>query len=402
MRNIGIALALIFIYQASWLPNPAIGGFRMYQFALIVAVLALFTLEGADNRSIGNTRFMPMTLLFLLLTLPSVFCSDSPEHSAPRWLGFAMLLTLIGPLVVTPRMMVLREAAWRALTSVAVVLASASFVWWVLRLPNMGRPGMFCGLFNHSMVLGPVSAFATLVLMAPMLEQRGLQPRRTLMALMSAAACVLAASRSALLALCLGFMAMVLLSRRGRRMDFVLLWFTPAVLLASIVAISPAKVDAPERVYERVIRRGISTSSRDALWAARIREFEKSPVVGVGFQVTEAEGFAPGSSIEPGSSYLVLASSTGLVGVLGFVLLVGSYIPVLRDQRFRGHPQAPLLLGTATLFLTHQAFEGYIFSVGQLLNFIFWLTLGRILDLCYLQREAPRLLLLPTPQEPPG
>ncbi len=218
--------------------------------------------------------------------------------------------------------------------------------------------------------------------------------------MMTSGSCLLAASRSALLALCVGFMAMVLLSRRGRRMDFVLLWFTPAVLLASIVAISPAKVDAPERFYERVIRRGISTASRDDLWAARIREFQKSPIVGVGFQVTDAEGFAAGSSIEPGSSYLVLASSTGLVGVLGFVLLVGSYVPVLRDRRFRDHPGAPLLLGTATLFLTHQLFEGYIFSVGQLLNFIFWLTLGRILDMCYLRpAELPRLAL-PVPAYP--
>ncbi len=70
MRNIGLALALIFVYQVSWLPNPSIGGLRVYQIALVVAIMGLFMMEGADNRSIGNTRFMPMTLLFVLLTLP--------------------------------------------------------------------------------------------------------------------------------------------------------------------------------------------------------------------------------------------------------------------------------------------------------------------------------------------
>ena len=109
-------------------------------------------------------------------------------------------------------------------------------------------------------------------------------------------------------------------------------------------------------------------------------EFKAYPFFGVGFATMNKEAVSRSSksgsgTIEPGSSWLFLLSSMGLMGFLSFSILFfrSLYFLFIKESvGINGYFIGSLLF----LFLFHMIFEGYVIASGAYLCFFLWLLLS--------------------------
>lgn len=137
-----------------------------------------------------------------------------------------------------------------------------------------------------------------------------------------------------------------------------------------------------EKKVEYSESHGSYLSSRANRWENRIREFKESPIIGVGFSSyryrnTALNPFDDVSTIgriEPGSSWLFLLSSLGVVGFAAFALI---FIKRVYDN-VKYYTNYSLLLLTLLAFLAiHMTAEGYVVAAGSPICPVLWLALTK-------------------------
>ena len=128
-----------------------------------------------------------------------------------------------------------------------------------------------------------------------------------------------------------------------------------------------------------ILSRG-TVNTRETLWNDRIREFHSSPIFGVGFAsqsnlLSETKSGELGGKIEPGSTYLMVLSMTGVIGMMALLFF---FLKPLMSLNFwtRVYSIERYKLAAYIFFLVHFVAEGYIFSSGSLLACVFWLLVG--------------------------
>lgn len=118
-------------------------------------------------------------------------------------------------------------------------------------------------------------------------------------------------------------------------------------------------------------------SSRSLLWAARITEFESSPIFGVGPGVIKVQPMGFENSTETGSGWLTALAQTGIIGFVLVCMLV--YKARLPKYVLKSDSTAALMEAVMLFLCLHSLFEAYMFQVGWYMCFVFWLLVS-ILD----------------------
>ena len=319
----------------------------------------------------------------LLLVTP-----DSMFQSWERYVLFLLLLLCVSPLVIGDDFVVdYRKTIFQMSLAVCSFIGVGSFFARFLGI-NYGtqrqldfilNTGVFGGLTSHSMLLGPVAGIGAIY---------GIwlgYTRRSYawwgIAVLCACSVMFSTSRASLMAAIAGITILLYkLSDTGTTFTKV----TVGLIMLGTVSfpIWGGALDGVIRKNEANIAAGGVSSSRDALWESRIKEFESSPVLGVGFDAIDVKiasgGFDKNTGmVESGSSWLIILSMTGLVGAtILFPFLIGTYKNVLKND---GEHSA-LICGILTLFYVHMIAEGYIFYGGSMLAFLLWITLGVAYD----------------------
>lgn len=149
------------------------------------------------------------------------------------------------------------------------------------------------------------------------------------------------------------------------------------------------KVGRQLDVYLHYIKQRIFDNEGLASIRARIKEFTSSPIYGIGFCVVDPRYDAVNKStgqIEPGSSWLTIASMTGLLGLITFLsIVVSSFKKVVK---IKNDFYSMLFAGCLTFFIFHMLAEGYIMAPGSYLNFIFWLLIGSIWGVYFIEHKG--------------
>ena len=117
--------------------------------------------------------------------------------------------------------------------------------------------------------------------------------------------------------------------------------------------------------------------SREIKFTARILEFKSSPIIGIGYNVINPQyDFVEESTgqIEPGSSWLAVASMTGVIGLFVFLGICSRGLK--RAWRIKSPFVSSLLGGMLVFFFIHMIAEGYIFAPGSFLALLFWLIIA--------------------------
>lgn len=359
-----------------------------YYLAIPLLLLSLFVCGWKDK-----FRCNKWYILFLIyIPFNIVLASPSPIfQSQTRYILFLVVFIIVSPIFENFKFRLLRFQLYKILTFIAVPLCCLTVPCYILginffksqygEIDYSVSVGGFSGLYNHSMILGPICAISTntLVWYWSRSSRKGLT---LFLALLCACGTLLSASRAAVGGMVLGCLVTLIYDRVSKKIRtkrllylFLILGLSFPIWQNALYGISVKNENSSELG---------EYGSRTVKFYSRISEFVSSPVYGVGFASIDPKGDdyynAETGVIEPGSSWLALLSMTG---VCGFLLVLSFYISAYRILLNTKSIYSNLFLGLISIFSFHLLFEGYILAGGSVLFFIFWLILGIATDLKY-------------------
>lgn len=334
----------------------------------------------------GGIRVSWQYLFFISAILFSVWLNDIPAlfRVGFRVAAFFSLVFVVGPFFINDHLIRMRRLLFvRSLLILRWIVLFSFLLKFIAPDMVMGRSG-FCGLTNHSMMLSPLAGISLLYgIYRFYLSETSMERYKEIICVcISFLVLILAGSRGALAATLVGviFFYVRLYKYRIGQLFRIVLFFSVLVISTSSLWWSYTerireKMDSSEDV-------GSLTSSRDALWEDRIKEFKAFPVFGVGFASYNLNYIQSENSInrlsgtvEPGSSWLFLLSSLGLYGFLSFLLPVFYTLYILyRDSRTGMN--GGLVGSIMTLFCVYMLVEGFVVASGSYLCFLLWLSLS--------------------------
>ena len=329
--------------------------------------------------------------LFFLICLALCTLLSSPNSVFHSWerLGIFSILILFSTSVLESEYnRELRRKSLKMVLCISITISIASFFCYFLNI-NLFEDsysgeyfsdyndfiGHFSGIAKHSMVLGPLSGISTIYLFIKYLETKS---RKSLIfMILCIGSLFFAASRGAILATLFGISIYFLKYIRNGKKKNIILAFIIGVLLFPIYQ---PYLNAALNKHDNKGNFGVYDSRTQKI-DARIYEFTESPIYGVGFCAIDPDGKDEYNvltgSIEPGSSWLAVLSMSGMIGFLYFLIIIGKAIYQANKKKDN------LLISILAFFSIHMLVEGYVFSAGNALSFLFWLSIGCCLDLRY-------------------
>lgn len=333
-----------------------------------------------------------MSLVFwmLILCALSILLNDPPAYfkAWKRFLAFSVSIIIVTPLFICRQANKLRRQLFSIIMIISVVISVASFACYYLGINFFTvsnevlsiDAGRFSGLFNHSMVLGPIAGLSAIYSFSYGLTKR----RHSVFLLAITVLCVgsvlFSASRSALGSCIFGLAIAYLRFFRGKISRGLVLGIAIIGIIAALYPLWGSWTDFVVIKQQNNIDGGSVFMSREAFWQARLTEIRQNPLTGVGFccvdpsltYVDPATGM-----IEPGSSWMAVFSMTGL---FGFIIFLFIYVKSFRlSYAIINKEESCVLSGCIAFFGVHLLFEGYIFAVGSFLGLLYWLLLGCIM-----------------------
>lgn len=324
----------------------------------------------------GSWRWSWVLVLFAFAL--GVILAEEPVSAGLHWVGLAFLMIAVGPVIMNPRVIEVRAAAWRLAVNGLTTLTGAFVIWYALHLPNLGGQVYFTAFMNQSMLLGPIAGMGVLIAAARALHGRSW--RWGVLAVLGLVPLLASGSRLAALATCAA--GCFFLIRRKPVLGI------GGALLVSLAVVSFLRnggdTDAGDSVkFTNALAKKGTENSRAELWQSRIDEFKSSPLVGIGIAMGSGNGAGKDDSgrirVEPGSSYLAILSMTGGLGFITFFAAIGMLL-----FQFVGASLPPLkkdILSVVGIYLAvHGVAEGWILGFGHPFCFLFWLWLGSVGD----------------------
>lgn len=345
-----------------------------YAMIFIAAVVAFFLFSIVPYRNVSL-----IALFFLLAGAISLMVNPIMTEFRPveRFALFALMFVGTGPLLHSNEMSEFRFLVFRFLQSFAVVIAVLSFFTYLLHLPFAFGNAGFKGVTTHPMDLSPISALASLSLLNEI--KFGTNKKRRLwlivVLLITIASMMMAASRGAILGF---FMSVVFLFYSGDRKVGKLIASCVAVgiVITALVTINPfSMMDGLEAKMERMEMDNDITGGRETSLAWRFKEFEENPLFGVGFSSMKYSHTTADGYFEPGSGWVFILSSTGLIGLILALLLCLN--AVRNSIAYRGSAE---IASVCVFFMIHSLIEGYILTVGNSFCLYMWLVVGLATD----------------------
>lgn len=382
------------ILLASAILIKTIGGISIQSDLLIAPMLVFLFIKQACNKD-RKVWLMP---IFLMAYIPLSILIANPDpcfNSWQRYLYFLLLSCVCMPIFLSKKSIVLRTQLFKIVILFSIAVSFISFFCYFAGINLMmsvdndfievssDMGGTFSGITNQSMVLGPLGGIAAISLYHLWQAKHKLLYLTILIP--CAGAMLLAASRSALVATIAGMFVVIYCGSKNKRS-----FFNKLLVIVFVGAISfPLWQNLSGGIMKKQeMRSGMSGpfDSRTEKYDARLFEFEKNPITGVGFGAIlplSGDGYNKETGqIEPGSSWLFFLSSTGMIGLLFFLCIL--FKSAIHAQQSLS-PNRPLLLGLISFVSVHLIAEGYIFSAGSPLCFIVWTIIAHTYDLKYIK-----------------
>lgn len=379
LKSFSSIKALALVNCLNFVVNNSVFNLSMGSLYYGVIILSLSILFLNLKKPILNWNIV----LFIIACLISIFVNEIPYFYRPieRLIGFIAILALFGPLLQSYNIGIFKKNLFEYVNTSIVILVFLSFLGLVVKSPIvfMGRGG-YTGFFNHSMFLSPMAAISMLTCTYRGIKSSTKKLRIMFysMAFVSFIVCMTAGSRAALLAGLLSIMYFLYQIRKRKLGQF-------AQTLFLIISIAILSFPLWETYTEKIIykmeyseREGGLLTTREELWNRRINEFISSPIFGIGFSndssKTENDSVIGDGQIEPGSSWLVIFSMTGVLGFILFIRFLVKNLKLIKRQK--NDKYSVFLQSLILFFMVHMFAEGYILSAGSGLFFYFWLLQG--------------------------
>lgn len=389
IKNNWLPLAMVLIPSGLFLGPMPYNSMGYYSLLVILTVLSF----------IKKTQVSKVAMLFLLVCALSIVLGNaSPIFKSWGRLGlFSLLVFAYFPVFQSKYSDRLHSKAFLIMLVVIVFTSVGSFAGYFLGINYMTKAfsafadsvtvdttGWFGGLTYQSMMLGPICAISLTILIWLLIEKVETKKMKWLvgcLAFMALCCMMLTASRSANAAGAFGVGVVLLVKYRNRIGKILQIGIMLALLS---VVLSPLYMPYADKVLSKQRDNEVSGStfaSRQDRWQHRLQEFSEYPVFGYGFAAIDTNNYGeymPSTGIiEPGSSWLAILSMTGIVGFALFLTLLLSTVSRLYALFKENNDDWALLhLGILAVFVIHFIAEGYVFSGGGALCFLFWFFFG--------------------------
>lgn len=329
----------------------------------------------------------PVFIIFLLYLFINVIVLQPPAvfNSFGRLSFFVILMLVATPLLKSDSFDNYRLFLFDFISNLLIVLSVICFVCyflginWFVSNGNLLEDfyeigGHFAGVLNQSMLLGEYSGLASVVCLTRFIRNKNKIWLGILIICLGAL--FFSASRAALLAT-VGAIIVVLKVFYGNTRKLV----TRLAVISGILIIlfplwsfllSGMLYKQNERID--IANDGGRFGSRTEMFETRIAESASSPILGVGFaSSSNVHELHEGGNLEPGSSWLFMLSSTGVIGFFFVALLFERGI---RRQKCCQGERSLVYIGFLTFFIVHMIFEGYVYSANNPVCLLLWLTIG--------------------------
>lgn len=334
---------------------------------------------------------MPGIIIFLIACGISLIVNDVPAYFKPfnRYLVYILMLFVVSPLFTNNSIGSIRSHLFYYSLDVLAIMSIGSFFAYFLGINLFVRKGIaleigagtFSGLMNHSMVLGPFSAISAIYILSIYLFE--IKRKKRIILFCGVLACLgasfFAASRIALVGGLVGCVFVLFRFYQGKMTKTLL---TLSLIIAVALTTFPIWGGVTEFVITKQNsneEKGSALYSRERKITARTLEFASSPIFGIGFCSVDSRydivDYSNGR-IEPGSSWLAIASMTGLFGLLAFIPICA--IALKQAWKIKDKKKSCTLSAILVFYLIHLLAEGYIMAPRSFLNMFFWLLLGAI------------------------
>jgi hypothetical protein len=375
-----IVIALLIIFSS------ITGFFSLNQYFYIGAIALCGVIAFNKGKLEMGNKYIPALIIVCIL---SILFNDVPSYfRAWQRLGiYTIMLFIMSPLLISRDSYMLKTKIFIYIWYFTSILSIGSFFCYYLGINyfKIGSTlqgvnvGTFSGLMNHSMALGPMSGLSTIFLFVHALLNKKNKAYYYIAAILCLGACFVSASRAAVGATIVGcVVALSIINRNNISRTYR--------ILLIIVAISSATFPIWGGVTDFVVEKqeinkeqGGTSFSRDVKFDARLKEFNISPLYGIGFctidPTLDEVNYSDGQ-IEPGSSWLAIASMTGVLGLLVMIPLCISSLKKARrikDDYWRG-----ILFGMLMFYIIHMTVEGYIYAPMSYLSLFFWMIIAVI------------------------
>lgn len=362
-------------------------GDQIFQ-VLALILLALLTIINAENKVSFSV------IVFCVCCFLSICANTIPEIFRPwsRLFQFVLLLTAVSPLFQGENISFIRHKTIETIVVSFIAITIASFMLYFSG-GGISAVGYF-GYAQHPNFLGFFAMMSTVSLLALFLVTNKINKRVIFIILFLASFIIamLASSRTCLGATIVGCIILIFLEyKKSLSKMFVVV---VSVIALAIVAFPLYESYLGGIMYKQdsAEKAGSTTSSRDALWATRIYEFNKSPIFGIGcFAVDtsiqseeddpEAEFYNPYNavtgSVELGSSYLGLLSQLGIIGFLAFIVIfIKSFYRCYETINKTESIYPKWLFALGICMSIHMIFEGYVVQAGTIMCTFLWCLLA--------------------------
>ena len=318
-----------------------------------------------------------MLLVIIIFLITILINSIDPIFQAEyRLISWSLLIFAVGPFVFNEYLQNFRRKLLNTLLYTFMIMGSISFIWWILGLPSLGR-GHFTGLFTHSMLLAPISSIGSIFAISNFISLNNIKFKFIFIFLFVSnfISLLLSASRGALAGTIIILIVFLIFSKIKFKKTLILLSIIIGFFSLQFINLNLSNND----ITQKIANRG-TDNTRAELWNDRLLEFSSNPIFGVGFAAQDlklngriGKGANDSGSVEPGSTYLMILSMTGLIGLSSLLILFSKYLGKFKELKYSlDNPTMLIFL----FFLIHFISEGYLYSSGSLMAFTFWLLIG--------------------------
>ena len=346
-----------------------------------------------------HTKFSFLYLIFFIYLVLNVYITDPPVYffSKLRLGLFIILLLGVSPIIENHIIRYFRFNLYQIFFYFCIPVSVISFFCYFLGINfvhtayefNDLLNGKFGGLFKHSMILGPLSACSTIILVWMALNKN---KSAWILAFLTFGAVLFSASRAALISV-IGALISFGLTTSNKIFGSIKTIFIISLLTFASYPLWETILEPIQSKSERDYN-GATFDSRQDKVEARVQEIKEEPILGQGFSAIDPTldnfGDFENGRVEPGSSWLAVFSMTGIIGLLFFVLIC---IKAIKDILRARSVYKSLFIALLVFFLIHLIVEGYVYAAGSPLCFLFWLTIGICTDLSYLTNSRNNKIL---------
>jgi O-antigen ligase len=383
MKRKYLSLLIVLIAASNVIgPMPSAGALYPISMGILLVVYSF----------IGEKLTIDFSMLsIIIVAIFSIFINNPPSyfHSWERLGLFIIIVGVVSPLIQNKRFNHLRMQMFDCLLKLSIVITVLSFVCYfaginyaTTTIYDTETKSFFGGIIVHPMILGPIAAISMNYTFYLVMNNQLLKKYKILLSILSSISfltALLAASRGAVVAGIAGFMFILYKEQRkaiGRLGRNIVMLFI--LLSVSYPMWDSLTINIIEK-QQGNISSGNMYKSRESKWEARFKEFQSSPIFGVGFATVSEDSGDEFNKItviiEPGSSWLAVLSMLGILGFIPVVYLFASNLYAM----YKDNNSYSALLGSILLFfMVHMVIDGHIFAGGAFLFMFLWLTLGVI------------------------